>query len=466
MRAMRESGAVESVEESDGAGAVNDPCLEINEKLLQEIWDREKAEEKLKATASRFQALFELAPDAVFLESTQGEILDANQAACRVFGYSKQELLGMSSAELHPRDLKNELAGLKTKGGGDTGAFVEIRCLTSRGEEFPAEMSARVISLEEGRSVLVVVRDLTERKKAQREVRTLTMALEQSPASVIITDPRGDIIYVNPRFSEITGYAKQDVLGKNPRILKSGKHTKAFYKELWDTISAGKLWRGEFCNRDKSGRQFWELASISPVTDSTGKLLYYVAVKEDITDKKKREDLVRRMALYDPLTELPNRSLLMDHLSQALAQRERAGDLLALLYLDLDGFKQVNDTYGHEAGDMVLKEVGVRLRSCLRKSDTASRIGGDEFVIVLRNVQDREDVDATCMRILKAVSRPFVIADHRRSLGISIGVSLCPDHACDKNSLIRMADHAMYQVKETGKNGFRYFRPGTASRVA
>lgn len=430
----------------------SDAFLKSNEKLLAEIWEREKTQERLEATISRFKALFELAPDAVILESQDGYITDANLAAARIFGFTRQELRTLNSGDLTP-------PGVDWRAAAASGEMLESEGLAKDGRVFPVEVSSRDVNFEDGTATLMVVRDISRRKQAERELLTLTMAVEQSPAAVIITNPQGNISYVNPRFTETSGYAKNEVLGKNMRFLCPEDQDESEFNEMWKILSSGGEWRGEICCRNKAGQKHWELASVSPVFGDSGEILYFVAIKEDITEKKRREQAIKHMALYDLLTGLPNRALLTDRLDLALAQSERGGDMAAVLYLDLDGFKAINDGHGHETGDKVLKEVGKRIEKSIRKVDTAARMGGDEFVVVLRSVKRHGDVDATAERIVAALNEPFKIQGWTFNLGVSIGVSLAPLHSSDRDELIRMADRAMYKVKERGKNGYRYFDP-------
>ena len=446
---MRGAGSDLPASRDRASGAeLSDEAL-ANEKLLAEIWEREKAQEELKSTAARFKALFELAPDAVFLKSEDGNILDANLAAEKTFGYDRRALCG--------KNIRSVIPG-KWRSNGHSGP-AEAEARNSDGNTFLVEVCSRPISLDDGPAVLVVARDVTQRKKSEQELRTLTMALEQSPATVVITDTRGRIVYVNSRFTETTGYAKDEAMGMDMRMLLADEQSESLYGKVWETVTSGRQWRGEICTITREGRKIWELASISPVTNDAGEQLHYVIVKDDITESKRRERKIKRIALYDSLTGLPNRALLMDRLDLALAQTERSGSHTAILYLDLDGFKSVNDGFGHEAGDKVLTEAGRRIASSIRKSDTAARIGGDEFVVILRSVNRLEDVDASAERIIESINKPFDISGRTFLLGTSIGVSLAPDHSMDRDELIRMADQAMYRVKQAGKNDYRYYDP-------
>lgn len=304
---------------------------------------------------------------------------------------------------------------------------------------------------------IVTFTDITERRAKENELQKLSIAVEQSPATTMITNAKGKIEYVNKRFSEVSGYPKEEIIGKNPRFLKSGQTPYEVYKHMWDTISAGDEWKGEMLNRKKDGSLFWEEALISPIKDSLGKVTHFVAVKRDITEHKQEMDEVWRQANYDVLTNLPNRNLFEDRLENAVALAEREGRKLALLFIDLDGFKNVNDTYGHETGDLLLKATAERLQSHLRHSDTAARIGGDEFVIILQDSQSIEAVENVARKILDEVSKELVIQDHKVQVTASVGICVMPRDCTTSNDLLRFSDIAMYGAKQKGKNQFCHY---------
>jgi diguanylate cyclase (GGDEF)-like protein/PAS domain S-box-containing protein len=301
-------------------------------------------------------------------------------------------------------------------------------------------------------------REIEERRRAQEQILKLSRAVEQSPAAVIITDPDGVIEYVNPKFAKVTGYAADEVVGQRPSLLKSGNQPAEFYRDLWQTISSGREWRGELCNRAKDGTEFWESASISPVFDTSGRIIHYVAVKEDITEKRLQEEHIRHLALHDALTGLPNRVLGMDRLAQAMVRATREEHKVALLYLDLDGFKPINDSLGHDAGDEVLRQVADRISDSIRKVDTAARMGGDEFVVILSDVWDAQFVELAVRRILTSLAEEMDCLGAPCAVRASIGVSVFPEHGQDQETLLRNADKAMYQAKKAGGNRFVFFR--------
>ncbi|NIO04639.1 MAG: diguanylate cyclase, partial [Proteobacteria bacterium] len=230
--------------------------------------------------------------------------------------------------------------------------------------------------------------EILQCEKTEGEISRLARAVEQSPAPVVITDSNGNIEYVNPKFVQLTGYTYEESIGQNPRILQSGKQPPELYEELWETITKGKEWRGEFINKKKNGDLYWEDASISPMKNEEGAITHFVGVKEDITERKRTEETMRQLAYHDPLTGLPNRLLFKDRLTIALAQANRNRQKLAVMVLDLDHFKDVNDTLGHSVGDQLLQAVGKRLTTgLLRKNDTVARMGGDEFLLLLSEIK-------------------------------------------------------------------------------
>lgn len=293
--------------------------------------------------------------------------------------------------------------------------------------------------------------------RLEARLRILVRAVEQSPVSIIVTDAQGVIEYANPKFCQTTGYTLEEVLGQTPRILKSGCLDEAFYRELWRTILAGEEWHGVFHNRTKGGELLWELGSISPIRDDAGVVTHFVSVKEDFTEIKRMQDRMDHLAHHDQLTGLPNRTLFYDRLQQALVLARRREQQLALFYLDLDGFKAVNDRHGHEEGDHLLKMVAQRLASCVRESDTVARMGGDEFTVLLLDPAGAEAAQRVACVILELLSRPFVHEGVTSTLGVSIGISFYPQDGEDPDQLLFRADAAMYQVKNGSKNHFQFW---------
>ena len=299
-----------------------------------------------------------------------------------------------------------------------------------------------------------------EPKDLEETLRLLIKAVEQSPVSVIITDTKGIIQYVNPKFTQLMGYTPAETVGKTPRLIKGGFLSRDFYRNLWETILAGHEWHGVFHNQTKAGELVWEMASISPIRDDQGAITHFVGIKEDITELRRLQEQVEYMARHDQLTGLPNRFLFQDRLDQALVQGKRRKTCFALLYLDLDDFKVVNDSFGHEAGDTLLSVVGQRLLRCVRESDTVARMGGDEFTVLLPDIEGLASVQRVADLIVEALSQPIpVLPGQNTRIGVSIGIALYPQDGQDASLLLARADKALYQAKRQGNQAL----PFTAS---
>ncbi|CAD6872906.1 EAL domain-containing response regulator [Methylomonas fluvii] len=324
-----------------------------------------------------------------------------------------------------------------------------------------ADYLTKPISIEIAR---LRIRNLLEREQFRQELqrreaeqRLAASVFAHTHDSVVISDNENRIIDVNAAFSRITGYAREDVLGKNPSILKSGRQSAEFYKAMWQALNAHDHWSGELWNRNKKGEVFAALTSISVVRDDDGKIHHYIGLSADITPLKNHEYDLERIAHFDPLTGIPNRVLLADRLAQALAHTHRAGNHMAVCYLDLDGFKPVNDQFGHEAGDQLLIEISLRIRDCLRAGDTVARIGGDEFVLLLLDFNDTRECEAVLERMLRNVAEPLSIDDNQICVSASVGLTLYPNDLASADTLLRHADQAMYVAKQRGKNRYHLF---------
>jgi len=281
---------------------------------------------------------------------------------------------------------------------------------------------------------------------------------DNSGEGIIITSADGTIIDVNAAFTRISGYSREEAIGHNPRMLSSGLHDKAFYQALWDELKTKGRWSGEIWNRHKNGEVYAEILTISAVSDFSGTVQQYVAVFTNITAIKTYQNELERMVRFDVLTNLPNRILLADRLQQALLQAQRRQLLVAVVFIDLDGFKAVNDTYGHQAGDVMLKTLSGRMRAALREGDTLARNGGDEFIAVLVDLPTREDTVPMLRRLLAVASEPVDFADVPLQVSASLGVSFyMPDGPLDRDALIREADAAMYHAKTSGKNRYAFY---------
>ncbi len=303
----------------------------------------------------------------------------------------------------------------------------------------------------------VIFQDITSRRRVEARLKLLASVFEHTQEGIVVTDPDGTILEVNDAFTRITGYDREELVDQTPRLLRSGRHGPEFYRSMWATLSEQGLWRGEVWNRRKNGEIYPEQLTISAVLDDRGQAAHYVGVISDITASKRHAAELERIAHYDALTGLPNRMLLQDRMQQAIAKAQRDDKLLAVCFLDVDGFKPINDTYGHGMGDHLLMELADRFRCELRGGDTAARLGGDEFVILLADLADEADCRHILQRILDAVKRPFTIDGNCVTVSASIGVTLFPIHGTDCDTLLRQADQAMYSAKQRGKNAFFFY---------
>jgi len=289
------------------------------------------------------------------------------------------------------------------------------------------------------------------------ELRKLSSAIEHSSGMVVITDVDTRIQYCNPAFFSITGYQRDEVIGQKINLIKSNLTSVEAYENLWATLTSGNAWHGEFLNRKKNGDVFWCLESIAPVLDENDTVTNFVSIIHDISDRKDSEQLICHMAYFDPLTDLPNRSLFSERLDQAIAYAKRNRGLFSVMYLDLDKFKHVNDSLGHTIGDKLLIEVGRRINACLREQETVARLGGDEFAIISLQLRVPADAGDIAQRIIDVVKQPLTIDGHSVIVSTSIGISVYPDDATDAPQLVKHADDALYTAKRHGRNKFEFY---------
>ncbi|CAK0781347.1 hypothetical protein CCP4SC76_7840006 [Gammaproteobacteria bacterium] len=415
-----------------------------------------RANEQLQTSELRYRRLFEAAKDGILiLDAETGRVEDANPFLIELLDYPREEVIGKHLWELGGlRHVAANRENFRLLQLHEYLRYEDLPLETSTGKNLSVEFISNVYQVDHARVIQCNIRDITARKLAEDKLRLAASVFASSQEGIVITDADNRIIDVNPSFTRITGYAPEEVLGRNPSLLRSGRQDAAFYIRMWQSIQSNRAWQGEVWNRRKSGEIYPEMLSISAVIDDTGLLRHYVGVLSDISLIKAREADLERIAYFDPLTGVPNRRLLLDRLSQSLAHVQRTGGLLAVCYLDLDGFKPVNDQFGHNAGDRLLVEITCRLQGILRAGDTLARLGGDEFAILLGNIeQDRECFDIL-ERALTAIEIPVILQDQSVSVSASLGVTLYPRDNADPGMLLRHADQAMYQAKEAGKNRF------------
>ena len=309
-----------------------------------------------------------------------------------------------------------------------------------------------------------VIAQAIRRQYAEERVRLAAKVFENAAEGIVVTDPRGRIVSVNRAFADVTGYSAEEVVGKDIRLFKSGLHDEKFYLEIWAALTETGGWHGEIWNRRKNGEVYPAWLTLSAAKDERGRTSHYAGILMDVTTQKQAEDYLRHQATHDPLTDLPNRELFRDRVTQALALARREKRMAAVMLLDLDRFKPINDTLGHASGDRVLQGVARRLLSCLRDCDTAARLGGDEFAVLLQEITTGEDAAPVAQRLLDALAKPFILSGREYSISASIGISLYPAHGATASALLSSADSAMYRAKER-RNCCALFRPAAPVRV-
>ena len=321
----------------------------------------------------------------------------------------------------------------------------------------------------EFRGGVMTLRDISQRKQAEQDLELVARVFEHSVEGILITDPRARILEVNRAFTQITGYEPEEIVGQTPAVLQSGWQDPKFYREMWQTIAEEGVWQGEIWDRRKGGELYVAWLTICAVHNTDGEIINYIGMSEDITQQKESEERIRRLAYHDTLTGLANRQLFEDRLAHAVATASRDQRSVAVLFIDLDRFKPVNDSLGHKAGDLLLREVAERLRGIVRESDTVARLGGDEFAIVLEGA-DEPHADQVAAKLLQAMNDPFELDDHELHVGASIGISLFPEDGQSLEALVQHADIAMYRSKTAGRGTYQFFTPemnqGAMERLA
>jgi diguanylate cyclase (GGDEF)-like protein/PAS domain S-box-containing protein len=432
---------------------------------FNDINERKQMEEELRIREQHYRMLAENAFDVIWtIDLATGRYTYVSPSVERMRGYSTEEVMQQTLADvLTPSSLQQAQHAINQL--MLTGELLkrhwEMEQPCKDGSVIWTDIVVTVMRDESGapREIMGITRDITEQRRLREALTTRSVAIEAAAESVVITDGSGVIQYVNPAFERMTGYAADEVIGEKPSMLKSGVHDAAFYEGLWQTILAGEIWRGEISNRTRAGELYTEAAAIAPVIDSDGKITHFVAIKHDITARKQLEARLDYMAHFDVLTGVPNRQLLFDRLGQSLAMARRCKQQFAVLFIDLDGFKAINDSYGHEAGDTVLRSVAQRLNATLRDSDTVARVGGDEFAVLLNNLQSPDNLGPIIDKLIEVIFQPIEVDAQPCRVGASIGVSLYPDHGHEAEILLSRADSAMYQSKRNGKNRWNLFLP-------
>ncbi len=419
-----------------------------------------RAQVAIDTAQARFFDFYDLAPVGYVTVGEQGLIIHANLTLAGLMGVTRARLIGQPINRLVDKTdhdiyyfFKHKL--LET----GTALSCELRMIKTGGAPFWVNLTAMAIPSSDGTTALrIVISDITERKQNEERLQVATSVFSRASEGIMVTDARGLITEVNNSFTSITGYARAEVLGRNPRMLSSGRQSQAFYSNMWAELANNGHWCGEVWNRCKNGKDYAQLLSISAIRDNLGAVQSYIALFSDVTALKLHQQQLEKMAYYDVLTGLPNRVLHLDRLQQAMALVRRNGHLLAVVYIDLDGFKVINDCHGHAAGDQMLIAVAKHMQQSLREGDTLARIGGDEFAAVLANMENTAACLPLLERLLAAASQPLQLGDQALQVSASLGVSYYPQSQdIEANQLLRQADQAMYLAKQAGKNRYQVF---------
>ncbi len=423
---------------------------------------RRRAEQTLTASEGYQRAIFNATPDAMLISDTRGVITQVNQQADLLLGYGLGELVGQSIEILVPEGFRAKHPEKHAKFVAEpvtrplkTGRILQAR--RKDGSYFDVDISVSPIKTEQGLFFASALRDITLSKQAEAHLRVAAIAFE-SNEPMVITGADSIILQVNRAFTESTGYAKEEAVGQHIRLLKSGRHDADFYAAMWAGVERDGTWQGEIWDRRKNGEIYPKWLILSVVKGDDGEATHYVGTHIDITERKAAEEQIKQLAFFDPLTQLPNRRLLQERLKHGIDVERRDGKQLALLMLDLDRFKAVNDSLGHLAGDELLQQVSARITNRLRDVDMVARLGGDEFVVLLEDIAHPEDAARVAEDIIADLSKPFCVAEGEEvQIGASIGISLYPQHGENIDILMDHADSALYQAKDAGRGCFAYF---------
>jgi len=414
---------------------------------------------QLQSSQDKLQATLDASPDLLFEIDMDGRYVDYHSSRASLLIESGESLIGKSIFDVMPEEAANicmsalHEADLK---GHSSGKQIVLDVAEGK-RYFELSVSRKPSQVDEIPHFIVLSRDITERRESDQQMHKLMQAVEQNPNSIVITDLDANIEYANPAFMQVTGYTLQEVMGQNPRILHSGKTPNERYIEMWSQLTQGKSWKGEFVNCRKDGTEYTELVSISPVRQSDGTISNYLAIKEDVTQKKQMELQIEKIEHFDLLTDLPNNALLRNRADFALSYSQRQQQKMAVMFLDIDNFNHINNSHGRSAGDEILIQLALRLRNKLRDEDTVSRISGDEFILLFPTQTDNNALHLA-EKLLQLIAQPFYIETDEFLVTCSIGIAMYPDDGADFETLSKNAEVAMYRAKNEGRNTIRFFK--------
>lgn len=420
----------------------------------------EKAQQE---QAKLLSTVLDASPAYIYAFDREGKCLMANQQLAELLGHtSVEEIIGKKRKDLfNEKDaIQHFLNDAKVFSTGEQHVFEELyksspsEVLHYLSHKFPLRNLQDEIY-----AVAGITTDITQQRRNESRLKIAMELFSKGTQGMLVVNADNKILFVNTAFEQITGYTEIEVLGEDPKILSSGRHSASFYEQMWEQINTHLKWSGKIWNKRQSGEIYPQWLEISVIQDDYGEVSHRLAVFSDISEKVAADEAINKLAFYDTLTNTPNRDLFLDRVNQKIREADRRGESFSILYLDLDYFKQINDTHGHDVGDKILIEVVQRIKSVIRKEDTLSRQGGDEFAILLDGNIELNHSEKLASKLIQLLSQPFGIKHQEMYLSASIGISHYPSHAKDYGSLIRFADIAMYEAKNSGRNAYKLFKP-------
>jgi diguanylate cyclase (GGDEF)-like protein/PAS domain S-box-containing protein len=460
----RKDGSQMPVELSARSFHVNGEILFFS--VVRDLSDRKVLEQRLQEGFDIYQAAINTPALGFWALDCRGQFIDINDAYMEQSGYSREELLGMGVPDVEAMEQPEETAA-RIETIIKTGGYARFRSAHRRkdGTIWPVEIITTFSPIQGG-IFFVFIEDLTEKAAQESRLQLASLVFEAMNQAVVVTDAANRIVTINPATTLITGYTLDEVKGQDPRVFASGRHDREFYAAMWHALQTSGHWEGEIWDRRKDGAIYPKWLTLNVIKDSHGKTQQYVSVFSDITDRKKTEELIWRQANFDSLTGLPNRHLLHERLEQELKKAQRADSLLAVLFIDLDRFKEVNDTLGHAKGDALLVQAARRLSAQVRDTDTIARLGGDEFTVMLPEYGDRLNLERIALELIHELAEPYDLGDNDFGyVSASVGITLYPDDAHSLEDLLKHADQAMYVAKAEGRNRYSYFTASMQQEV-
>lgn len=448
------------------------PLTLILVQILKDAEQRRREQQALRESESRLRAITSALPDLMFVMDEDGRYLEVVASNPDLLYAADGQVVGKTVTELFEQEQAEAFLGFIRRAlGSQTGSSLIYQLDTQGGRRtFESLARAMEVPFAHRRAVVILTRDITQRVKNETELRIAAVAFE-TVQGMLVTDEHNRILRVNQAFTDITGYTPEEVIGHTPAIFSSGQHGPEFYRQMWQSITQRGHWQGEIYNKRKSGHLYPQWLSISAVRDGEGRISHYVASISDITQRKKDAEQINHLAFYDALTGLPNRRLLAERISQVQAAGHRGGTLGALIFIDLDNFKDINDLWGLPVGDQLLQQAAQRLNKAVRETDTVARLGGDEFVVLLGELSSEPGQAATRLehlahKLLSVLEQPYVHESHILRGSASMGLVTLADHSLSADELLQQAELAMYEAKSAGKGKIRFFDPEMQEAVA